>query len=355
MHKLFARRAHEFTTIREFTTTAECIAALREEGRTIWATDLSQHAVCLTEPALRAAAAAATTAAAAANVEPNAPPGPSSSLTSTSLTPAAEWATSVVPNKLAIVFGTESVGCTEEILTAADLRVYLPLRGFADSLNLSVAAALVMHELFHLCPEAIGEMSDAERATLREKWFTQLAVGRVQTRAEGKRAKDVQAKLTRVRKKRKEMSSLGGATGLGAGAVSVRAAARAVARADVGPTGGAVVAVGGVHDVSDLKAVEAALVAEAAAIEAGRWAAARAVVAPHLANPPAVLRDMRRPDAHREAFVGPSVRARNAEHWAGMAAVAHSSGLAVGEAQPKSRREGGVGDDPATATGGGGE
>ena len=51
-----------------------------------------------------------------------------------------------VPEKLAIAFGTESVGCTEELLQAADLRVYLPLRGFADSLNLSVAAALVLHQ-----------------------------------------------------------------------------------------------------------------------------------------------------------------------------------------------------------------
>ena len=54
-HKLFARRANEFTTIREFATTAACVAALREDGRTIWATDLSQRAVCLTESALRAA------------------------------------------------------------------------------------------------------------------------------------------------------------------------------------------------------------------------------------------------------------------------------------------------------------
>lgn len=269
-HKLFARRANEFTTIREFRTTAECVEALREEGRTIWATDLSQRAVCLTEPALRAATAATSSSS-----------------------------SSVVPEKLAIVFGTESVGCTEEILAAADLRVYLPLRGFADSLNLSVAAALVMHELFHLCPEAIGAMSERERAALREKWFTQLALARAQTRSEGKRAKEVQSKLARVRKRREAASS--GAVG------------------------------GDASSSDDFAAVEAALMAEAAAIEAARWAAARAAVAPHLASPPAALRDMRRPDAHREAFVGPNVRARNADHWAGMAAVAHNSGLANGD------------------------
>ena len=143
-HKLFARRAQEFTSIREFPDSASCVAALRADGRTIWATDLSQRAVPLTERALRAATGA-----------PN--------------------GTSVVPERLAIVFGTESVGCTETIFAAADLRVYLPLRGFADSLNLSVAAALVMHELFHLCPEAVGATTPAERDALRAKWFTQLA------------------------------------------------------------------------------------------------------------------------------------------------------------------------------------
>ena len=29
--------------------------------------------------------------------------------------------------------------------------------------------------------------------------------------------------------------------------------------------------------------------------------------------------------------MGPNVRARNAEHWAGMAAIAHNSGLANGD------------------------
>jgi hypothetical protein len=89
-HHLFARRANEFTTIREFATTAECVRSLREDGRTIWATDLSQHAVCLTERDLRAAAAATATTTATT----------SSSSSSSS---------SVIPEKLAIVFGTESV------------------------------------------------------------------------------------------------------------------------------------------------------------------------------------------------------------------------------------------------------
>jgi tRNA G18 (ribose-2'-O)-methylase SpoU len=61
----------------------------------------------------------------------------------------------IIPEKVAIVFGTEAVGCTNEMLNAADLRVYLPLRGFADSLNLSVATALVVHQMFILDPSLI--------------------------------------------------------------------------------------------------------------------------------------------------------------------------------------------------------
>ena len=243
-HKLFARRAQEFTTIREFPDAASCVAALKADGRTIWATDLSQRAVPLTEPALRAATGASPRE-------------------------------SVVPKRLAVVFGTESVGCTETIFAAADLRVYLPLRGFADSLNLSVAAALVMQELFHLCPEAVGATTPEERHELREKWFTQLAAARALTGAEEKR----RANLTRALERKNAAS-----------------------------------------DANDARSPES-LARELEALLEKRASAARAAAAPHVANPPKPLRDMRRSDEHREAFVGHRTRMRNAEHWAGMPAM----------------------------------
>ena len=74
-HHLFAKRAAEWLTVREFSSTRECIEELRETGHVIWATDLSQEAVCLTKEGLRRD----------------------------------------FPRKLAIVFGTEAVGCTNEI------------------------------------------------------------------------------------------------------------------------------------------------------------------------------------------------------------------------------------------------
>ena len=274
-HKLFARRANEFTTIREFPTTRACVEALREAGYVIWATDLSQKAICMTHDALRDAGFG----------DPDDPTA------------------TVVPEKLAIVFGTESVGCTREALESADARVYLPLRGFADSLNLSVAAALCIQTLFHLCPEAVGAMSDAERAELREKWFTQLAANRVTTRGQDRDLRDARTKLTRVRKKLLRAET---ATASGGG--------------DPNPNG-----VGG--RVADLEREETQLCDAIRAMEETRRSAAKRAIAPYLADPPAPLRDMRRPDEHREAYVGKGVRAKNAEHWAGMPAVGNHASV----------------------------
>ena len=112
-HHLFAQKATEWLSIREFPTSTSCLHDLRSEGYDVWATDLSQEAVSLTQDCM-----------------PYHPPA-----------------------KIALVFGTEAVGVSQEMLESSDMRVYLPLRGFADSLNLSVATALVIHQVFTLYPE----------------------------------------------------------------------------------------------------------------------------------------------------------------------------------------------------------
>ena len=282
-HKLFARRAQEFTSIREFPDAASCVAALKADGRTIWATDLSQHAVPLTEPALRAATGA----------------------------PLDE---SVVPTKLAIVFGTESVGCTETIFEACDLRVYLPLRGFADSLNLSVAAALVMNELFHLCPEAVGAMKTEERTELREKWFTQLCAARALTGSEEKRRAKIEHTLAARRRLKKGLLSEDETTEITA--KQKRDVPQDTSKDVVDDPDG----VGDAKKRADAESTES-LARELEALLEKRASFARAAAAPYIANPPKPLRDMRRSDEHREAFVGRKTRMRNAEHWAGMPAV----------------------------------
>ena len=262
-HKLFARRAQEFTTIREFPTAEACVAALRADGRKIWATDLSQHAVPLTEQALRDA-----TGGDESNDESDG---------------GAKKNKSVVPERLAIVFGTESVGVTSTMLNASDRRVYLPLRGFADSLNLSVAAALCLHELFKLCPEAVGAMAEDERQGLREKWFTQLAAGRALTKSEDKRLKLVELTLTRR-------------------------------------DGGAPTKPG--EESTDALKREA----EVLVVKRARLAAETARTFLENKTRLTPLRDMRRSDEHRGAFVGKKTRAKNEHLWAGMPAVGGTGG-----------------------------
>jgi len=144
-HKI-ARQSANWLSIRTFNTTTECIKALREDNREIWVTDLSQLAVDMT--ALKEQFQKSD-----GNDNDN----------------------SGFPKRLAIVIGRETDGASQEILDAADLRVYLPIFGFTESLNLSVATAMVLQTLFFLCPEAKGDMSEEERDKLRADWYSKLA------------------------------------------------------------------------------------------------------------------------------------------------------------------------------------
>ena len=155
-HHLFAQRALEWIQVTEFDTTKECIDRLRKDGYDIWSTDLSQVAVTLDAEGLR---------------DENSDGG------------------NLIPEKLAIVFGTEAVGCSTEILEASDKRVYLPLRGFADSLNLSVATALVVHHLFLLDPTLIGAMPEQEKLAMRRTWYTKLATQRILSKSDKQKRK----------------------------------------------------------------------------------------------------------------------------------------------------------------------
>ena len=49
--------------------------------------------------------------------------------------------------KAALVVGNEGGGVSPEVLAAADLRVGIPLRGRAESLNVAAAAAILLYEL----------------------------------------------------------------------------------------------------------------------------------------------------------------------------------------------------------------
>uniref|UniRef100_A0A6B2LHP4 tRNA/rRNA methyltransferase SpoU type domain-containing protein n=1 Tax=Arcella intermedia TaxID=1963864 RepID=A0A6B2LHP4_9EUKA len=126
--KQVQKSTDRFLTIRTFLSTRDCIDALLKDGREIWATDLSPTAVSLEDKSL------------------------------------------TLPPKLAIVFGREAEGCTKEMLSAAHKRVYLPQHGFAESLNVSVACALVINTLLSMCPESRGDLTIEEKNQLRAHW-----------------------------------------------------------------------------------------------------------------------------------------------------------------------------------------
>jgi tRNA (guanosine-2'-O-)-methyltransferase len=72
----------------------------------------------------------------------------------------------------AIVFGNESMGVSETILQTADEHLQIPMTGFTQSLNLSVAAGIVLYDLVgRLRNLPVGwRISTAEREELLAHW-----------------------------------------------------------------------------------------------------------------------------------------------------------------------------------------
>lgn len=244
MHHLYARKATEWLTVRDFEDTKTCLQKLREEGYQIWATDLGQEASCLTEDGIRQHLGGGT------------------------------YNGKLIPNKVAIVFGTEAVGCTTEMLNAADLRVYLPLRGFADSLNLSVATALVVHQMFVLDPSLEGAMTEDQRRGLRQAWYAKLASQRLLSSADKKRRAKLTAFLERCEAIDKKMN---------AGEFVFKEEREKWSKMEA--------------TRAELNAIEEKLAADS-----------KKAVKELVDNPPSPITDMRRADEHRICYVGKNTK-----------------------------------------------
>jgi tRNA (guanosine-2'-O-)-methyltransferase len=143
LHTAFAKSAQRWLTVREFSCHQDCVAALRAEGRKVWVTALEQRADVLA--------------------------------------PGAPWLhqPEALPQRLAIVLGAEEGGVSEGFKKAADRLVYFPLCGFAESLNVSVAAALIVQMLLQMQRQAYSaaemRLSPREEEALREDWYVKLA------------------------------------------------------------------------------------------------------------------------------------------------------------------------------------
>lgn len=134
-HRSVTKGSHLWLSRRVFKTIEDLVAAIKDEGLALWATDLGDGADEVATPA---------------DLQP-------------------------FPERVALVIGRELQGVSKEILAAADRRLYLPMHGFTESLNLSVAAALMLQRCFDAEPGLAGAMDEEERAALRAEWYQKLA------------------------------------------------------------------------------------------------------------------------------------------------------------------------------------
>jgi tRNA (guanosine-2'-O-)-methyltransferase len=65
--------------------------------------------------------------------------------------------------RLALIFGNEHDGICQALARAADSSVRIPMRGYVESLNVSVSAAILIHAATRHRP---GDLSDSEKRLL---------------------------------------------------------------------------------------------------------------------------------------------------------------------------------------------
>lgn len=84
----------------------------------------------------------------------------------------AEWEP---PGPVALVLGNERAGLAPQTVAAADVVLRIPLAGFAVSLNVSVAAALLVYALVGKAALRGRPLPEAERERLRADWIVRSA------------------------------------------------------------------------------------------------------------------------------------------------------------------------------------
>jgi tRNA (guanosine-2'-O-)-methyltransferase len=75
---------------------------------------------------------------------------------------------------LCIAFGNEKEGVSARLLAAADLRLHIPMSGFVESLNISVAVAISVariRERFEQMPAASWRLEGDQQAALLDRWI----------------------------------------------------------------------------------------------------------------------------------------------------------------------------------------
>ncbi|HEY6002288.1 MAG TPA: RNA methyltransferase [Anaeromyxobacter sp.] len=133
-NKKISQNADKWLDVRRWSSTAECLLHLRAGGFAIYATRLGEGARGLGDLSFA--------------------------------------------GKVALVFGNESRGVSEEALALADASFAIPMRGFVQSLNVSVAAAISLAkavERREVERGRHGDLPEADADALRERFYV-LAV-----------------------------------------------------------------------------------------------------------------------------------------------------------------------------------
>lgn len=80
-----------------------------------------------------------------------------------------------ITDKTAIVMGTELSGVSQAILEQADVNVVIPMHGFTESLNVSVAASVIMQHLSNKLRKSNipWQLSQEEQLELKIEWAKQ--------------------------------------------------------------------------------------------------------------------------------------------------------------------------------------
>lgn len=74
---------------------------------------------------------------------------------------------------LALVFGQEHIGISPVVQQMADFHLMIPMHGFTDSLNISVAAGILLQQLSYRLRQydkSIWELTENEKDELRKNW-----------------------------------------------------------------------------------------------------------------------------------------------------------------------------------------
>lgn len=85
-----------------------------------------------------------------------------------------------ISKKSAFFFGTEKEGLSEKVLSQADTYLKIPMVGFTESLNISVAVAIVLQQLTDKLRRSNlkWQLTDEERYNVLEQW-TKISVRNV--------------------------------------------------------------------------------------------------------------------------------------------------------------------------------